>query len=285
MGHKRVRARWRRRGAAAASGRSATVVAMVAIGASLMVAGRARGVRRQGCGARTRRRSARADADEYAACRLARPLGLALRGGPGDVGMFVEDLVAGGNAEQGGVIKKFDLISRVGSVACAGESFADIARLLAGEEGTDVEIELCRRGPRGLTNHAGRVYLAANAQREGVTVTASGLQYRWVERGDDDGARVADSGGADALCRVHYHGTLVSGVCFDSSYDRGAPIDFKPTQVIKGWGEALLLMREGDIMECALPCELAYGSGGAGDLIDGGEALIFKIELVRVIPP
>jgi len=80
----------------------------------------------------------------------------------------------------------------------------------------------------------------------------------------------------------HYRGTLINGKEFDSSYKRGSPATFAPNQVIKGWTEAMQLMKEGDKWELYIPSELAYGERGAGKDIPGGSALIFTLEMIKV---
>lgn len=86
-------------------------------------------------------------------------------------------------------------------------------------------------------------------------------------------------------CACHYAGTLTDGTEFDSSYKRGSPTTFAPNQVIKGWTEAMQLMREGDTWELYLPSELAYGDRGAGRSIPGGAVLVFKLNLIEVKGP
>jgi FKBP-type peptidyl-prolyl cis-trans isomerase len=86
----------------------------------------------------------------------------------------------------------------------------------------------------------------------------------------------------DSPCDCHYAGTLIDGTEFDSSYKRGAPLTFAPNQVIKGWTEAMQLMKEGGKWELYIPSELAYGDHGAGAAIPGGAALIFTLELLKV---
>merc|ERR1712178_464800 len=83
-------------------------------------------------------------------------------------------------------------------------------------------------------------------------------------------------------CECHYKGTLIDGVQFDSSYDRGQPTTFAPNQVIKGWTEAMQLMVEGDKWEMYIPAELAYGDRGAGGKIPGGSTLIFVMKLEKI---
>ena len=126
---------------------------------------------------------------------------------------------------------------------------------------------------------AGAAFLAENAQRDGVMVTESGLQYEVVEAGS--GA----SPGVDDQVEVHYRGTLIDGTVFDSSYDRGQTVTFGVTQVIAGWTEALQLMQEGATYKLYIPSDLAYGAGGAGQIIGPNATLIFDVELVAIVAP
>jgi FKBP-type peptidyl-prolyl cis-trans isomerase len=124
---------------------------------------------------------------------------------------------------------------------------------------------------------AGAAFLAENANREGVMVTESGLQYEVLEPGE--GA----SPGLDDQVEVHYRGTLIDGTEFDSSYSRGQTVTFGVTQVIAGWTEALQLMKEGAKYKLFIPSELAYGPAGAGQMIGPNATLIFDVELVDVV--
>ncbi len=128
-------------------------------------------------------------------------------------------------------------------------------------------------------SEAGAAFLAENAQRDGVTVTESGLQYEVVVAGS--GA----SPGVDDQVEVHYRGTLIDGTVFDSSYDRGQTVTFGVTQVIAGWTEALQLMQEGATYKLYIPSDLAYGAGGAGQIIGPNATLIFDVELVAIVAP
>lgn len=119
-------------------------------------------------------------------------------------------------------------------------------------------------------------FLAENAQRDGVVVTESGLQYEVIEEGE--GA----SPGPDDTVEVHYTGTLLDGTEFDSSHKRGEPVTFGVTQVIPGWTEALQLMSPGAKYKLYIPSDLAYGEGGAGGVIGPNSALIFDVELLSV---
>ena len=124
-------------------------------------------------------------------------------------------------------------------------------------------------------------YLTGNAAQAGVTVLPSGLQYKVIASGPVDGPKPTPS----QPCVCHYTGKLVSGYEFDSSRKRGRPATFKPSGVVKGWTEALQLMRPGDRWELVLPASLGYGERGAGGKIPGGATLIFDLELIEIAPP
>lgn len=128
------------------------------------------------------------------------------------------------------------------------------------------------------TKAAGAEFLAENAEREGVTETESGLQYEVLSETDSGKSPTAQD-----TVKVHYHGTLVDGTVFDSSVDRGEPIEFPLSGVIKGWTEGVQLMTEGDKYKFYIPSDLAYGDRGAGPKIPGGSTLIFEVELLEVI--
>ncbi|MDX1735787.1 MAG: FKBP-type peptidyl-prolyl cis-trans isomerase [Halioglobus sp.] len=128
----------------------------------------------------------------------------------------------------------------------------------------------------GANQAAAETFLAENAAREGVVVTESGLQYEVLEAGE--GAKP----GADDTVEVHYRGTLVDGTEFDSSYSRGEPVTFGVGQVIAGWTEALQLMSVGSKYKLAIPADLAYGAGGAGQVIGPNAALLFEVELLSI---
>lgn len=124
---------------------------------------------------------------------------------------------------------------------------------------------------------AGKEFLAKNAKREEVTTTKSGLQYEVLK----DGEGKVSPKPTDKVT-THYHGTLLDGTVFDSSVERGQPIDFPVNGVIKGWTEALQLMQVGDKYKLFIPADLAYGNRGAGDKIGPGETLIFEVELLAI---
>jgi FKBP-type peptidyl-prolyl cis-trans isomerase FklB len=123
----------------------------------------------------------------------------------------------------------------------------------------------------------GETFLADNAKREGITVTASGMQYEILNTGD--GAVPTTS----STVRTHYHGTLIDGTVFDSSYERGEPAEFPVNGVIAGWTEALQMMAVGSKWRLFLPHELAYGERGAGGAIGPYAALVFDVELLDIL--
>lgn len=122
----------------------------------------------------------------------------------------------------------------------------------------------------------GRAFLEENARRDGVTVLASGLQYEVLVAGD--GA----SPSSEDTVRTHYHGTLIDGTVFDSSYQRGQPAEFPVGGVIAGWTEALQLMNTGSKWRLCVPSELAYGAQGVGS-IPPHSVLVFDVELLAVL--
>lgn len=121
---------------------------------------------------------------------------------------------------------------------------------------------------------AGEEFLAKNINDPDVTQTSSGLQFKVIEKADGTSHPSATS-----TVKVHYHGTLIDGTVFDSSVDRGEPIEFGLNQVIKGWTEGLQLMATGDKYRFYIPSNLAYGNGSAG-VITPGSVLIFDVELL-----
>ncbi len=123
----------------------------------------------------------------------------------------------------------------------------------------------------------GEAFLADNAKREGVVVTESGLQYEILEAGDGDKPT------ADSTVRTHYHGTLIDGKVFDSSYERGQPAEFPVGGVIKGWTEALQMMPVGSKWRLYVPHALAYGEQGAGGAIAPYSTLVFDVELLDIL--
>ena len=122
----------------------------------------------------------------------------------------------------------------------------------------------------------GQAFLAENAKKDTITVTATGLQYEILTEGSGKQPAATDQ------VTVHYRGTLLNGKQFDSSYDRGQPATFGLNQVIAGWTEGVQLMKEGAKYRFYIPYNLAYGERGAGADIPPYAALIFDVELIKV---
>lgn len=119
----------------------------------------------------------------------------------------------------------------------------------------------------------GKEYLDANKAKPGVQVTASGLQYKVISAGSGASPK------ATSTVKVHYRGTLIDGTEFDSSYKRGQPAEFGVSQVIRGWTEALQLMKKGAKYQLTIPSELAYGARNSGT-IPANSVLNFEVELL-----
>lgn len=128
-----------------------------------------------------------------------------------------------------------------------------------------------------LNAAAGKEYQEIMRHKSGVVTLPNGLQYEIIKEGSGAKPKATDK------VRVHYHGTLINGVVFDSSVERGKPAEFPLNAVIPGWTEILQLMPVGSKWRVVIPSELAYGSRGAGDVIRPNMTLIFEIELLDIV--
>lgn len=170
--------------------------------------------------------------------------------------------------------------------AAIGDVLSGVALKLEAAESTQIkqdffrkkqEAQMAERKTAGAENKAkGEAFLAENAKKEGVTVTASGLQYEVLTQGDGKKPAATDT------VKVHYQGTLLDGTEFDSSYKRGQPISFPLNGVIKGWTEGVALMPVGSKYKFYIPSNLAYGERGAGAKIGPDSTLIFTVELLAI---
>lgn len=150
------------------------------------------------------------------------------------------------------------------------------AEMMAFQEQLEAE-QTANQEALATSNAAAAVaFMAENAQREGVITTDSGLQYEVMQMGN------GVTPGPDDTVEVHYSGKLLDGTEFDSSYKRGEPVTFGVGQVIAGWTEALQMMPAGSQWKLFIPPELAYGAGGAGQVIGPNAALTFDVELLSV---
>lgn len=128
-----------------------------------------------------------------------------------------------------------------------------------------------------VNKEAGEKFLAENAKKDGVVTLPSGLQYQVLVEGNGKKPSATDR------VQCHYEGTLIDGTVFDSSIKRGEPAVFGVNQVIRGWVEALQLMQEGAKWRLYIPYDMAYGEHGAGEMIPPYSALVFDVELIKVL--
>lgn len=141
-----------------------------------------------------------------------------------------------------------------------------------------MEAKMAAQGEKNIK--AGVDFLAANAKKDGVKTTESGLQYTVIKSGTGKTPKATDT------VKVHYKGTLIDGTVFDSSIERGEPVTFPVNGVIRGWVEALQLMKEGDKWQLVIPAKLAYGEQAPpGSKIGPNETLIFEVELISIEKP
>ncbi|MBF7144897.1 MULTISPECIES: FKBP-type peptidyl-prolyl cis-trans isomerase [Pseudomonas] len=126
---------------------------------------------------------------------------------------------------------------------------------------------------------AGKKFLEENGKKDGVVTTASGLQYQVVQKGDGPQPKPSD------VVTVHYTGKLIDGKTFDSSVDRGSPIDLPVSGVIPGWVEGLQLMHVGEKVKLFIPSDLAYGAQSPSPTIPANSVLVFDLELLGIKDP
>ena len=134
--------------------------------------------------------------------------------------------------------------------------------------------ELKEKAEKNLAE--GKAFLDENKKKEGVKTLPSGLQYKVLAEGSGKTPKSADT------VTVHYRGTLINGSEFDSSYKKGQPSTFRVNGVIRGWSEALQLMKGGSRWQLFIPPELAYGERAAGGQIPPNSTLIFEMELISI---
>ena len=138
-------------------------------------------------------------------------------------------------------------------------------------------LQECQENQGKAVREAGEAFLAENAKTDGVVVLPSGLQYTVLREGTLRKPKATDS------VECHYEGRLIDGTVFDSSYKRGQSATFPLNGVIAGWTEGVQLMGEGAKYRFFIPYHLAYGERGAGGSIPPYAALVFDVELVKVL--
>ncbi len=162
--------------------------------------------------------------------------------------------------------------------ALKGEEYAvDVEDLRAAFGVINERMQAAQAEQAKAASAEGQKFLDENAKRDEVTVTESGLQYEVLTTGEGEKPTAAST------VRTHYHGTLIDGTVFDSSYDRGQPAEFPVGGVIAGWTEALQMMTVGSKWRLAIPYELAYGEQGAGGAIGPFQTLVFDVELLEIL--
>jgi FKBP-type peptidyl-prolyl cis-trans isomerase FklB len=123
----------------------------------------------------------------------------------------------------------------------------------------------------------GKEFLAANSKKPGIVTLPSGLQYQVITEGTGPKPAITD------MVRVHYHGMLINGKVFDSSIQRGQPVELAVNGVVAGWTEALQLMAVGSKWKLFIPSNLAYGDESPSEVIPAGSTLVFDVELLDIV--
>ena len=156
-------------------------------------------------------------------------------------------------------------------------SAEEMQTVMQGFQKTIMEKQQAEKSAASANNAAeGEKFLADNKAKDGIKTTASGLQYKVITAGTGATPKATDT------VVTHYSGTLINGKVFDSSYKRNSPATFPVNGVIKGWTEALQLMKVGAKWQLFIPADLAYGERGAGANIGPNQVLIFEIELLEI---
>lgn len=156
-------------------------------------------------------------------------------------------------------------------------TFEEVRKIKADKLKADELVQTEERLSKALLNlENSKKFHVANAIKEGVLTTTSGLQYKVLEEGRGSKPKATD------MVTVHYRGRLLDGTEFDNSYDRAQPARVPVNKVIEGWVEALQLMNVGSRWELYIPPHLAYREGGALGVIGPNETLIFEVELLEI---
>ncbi len=170
-------------------------------------------------------------------------------------------------------MRLISLVVAVGVIAVAG----------CGPEDSSVEASAASSFDAQANLSESESWLEANSTNDGVEISPSGLQYKILESGPADG----DTPDLGQYVCVHYEGALRDGTVFDSSYERGEPSAFPSNRLIKGWVEALQMMRPGDKWELYIHPDLGYRDESRGEIIRPYDALVFTVEMIGLLegPP
>ena len=186
----------------------------------------------------------------------------------------VVKMVIGNLKEQG-----TDSLDETASQAALKDYFADTSQLNDNEIQNVIQSYMQKVMEKKTESAKGEeiAFLAENGKKDGIITLASGMQYEVLKAGE---GTVSPS--PESTVSVHYTGSLINGSVFDSSVERGEPATFPVNGVIKGWTEALQLMKAGDKWKLYIPSELGYGARGAGANIPPHSLLIFDVELLEI---
>lgn len=189
-------------------------------------------------------------------------------------------LQLGKNLKQQAVEMNPDAIAQGLKDALAGAQLIDDAKIqVAAQQVRQRHMDKLKALSEGNAEKS-IAFMAENGKRAGVTTTESGLQYEVIQgTSNPEAAKPALS---DTV-KVHYHGTLIDGSVFDSSIERGEPAQFPLGAVIKGWQEALQLMKVGDKWKLYIPADIAYGARSPSPKIPANSALVFEVELLEIV--
>ncbi len=182
----------------------------------------------------------------------------------------------GENFKSAGIEVNFETFKEGFLNAMAGANKLSKEEMQAAFEAINAMVEKKQNAGANEEKEKGKAFLASNKTKEGVVETASGLQYKVITMGTGAKPNATDK------VKVHYHGTTLEGKVFDSSVQRGQPIEFGLNQVIAGWTEGVQLMPIGSKFIFYIPSDLAYGDRGAGADIKPGMTLIFEVELLDI---
>ena len=189
-----------------------------------------------------------------------------------DIGMNLER--TGVELELAGVLRGISDVLEGRELQMTQEEVGQVLQELSTRMQTAQQERFAEAAERNVTE--GQEYLAQNGQRDGVITTESGLQFKVLKAGD------GQSPAAEDMVTVHYKGSFIDGKEFDSSFSRGKPATFETDGVIKGWTEALQLMKENAKWQLFVPPDLAYGRTGLEGSIPPNKVLVFEIELISI---